>query len=77
MIEKDKKITIGQAFCAMFYFIENEYEMTKSDDMGALLGSLDWTLWSEAGPADPAAWDDWLSAVEKAKNSKMDCFNAQ
>jgi len=71
MIEKDSKLTIEQAFCAMFFFIENEYELTRSDDIGALLGSLDWTIWSDAGAADPAAWDDWLSAVEKARSAKI------
>jgi len=70
VVEKDEKLTLKQAFYAMFYFIENEYKLTKSDDMGALLGSLDWTIWNDSGPADPAVWDDWIGAVEKAKKSK-------
>lgn len=65
---ENKKLTLEQAFCAMFYFLEHEYILTKSDDIGAILGSLDWTIWSDSvGPADPAAWEDWLNAVKKAQ----------
>ncbi|MGQ7816222.1 hypothetical protein [Metapseudomonas furukawaii] len=67
-MESEKNLTPKQAFCAMFYFLEHEYSLTKSDDIGAMLGSMDWTIWSDgAGPADPAAWEDWLDAVRKAQ----------
>jgi len=70
-MKNDDCLTLEQAFCAMFYFLENEYFMTKSDDIGALLGSLNWLLWDAPGPADPAAWEDWLEAVEKMKGSTL------
>jgi len=70
MNEECKKLTLEQAFCAMFYFLENEYRLTNSDDIGGLLGSLDWTIWDASGPADPAAWEDWLDAVKKARDCK-------
>ncbi len=67
-MENDKILTLEQAFCAMFYFLEHEYELTKSDEIAIILSSLDWTVLSDnSGPPDPAAWDDWLEAVKKAK----------
>lgn len=62
-----KLLTMEQAYRAMFHFLEHEYGMTKSDDIGGLLGSMDWTIWKDHPyPADPAAWEDWEDAVEKA-----------
>jgi hypothetical protein len=59
-------LTIEQAYRAMFYFLEHEYELTKADELGGLLGSLSWRIWAEGGPADPGAWQDWQEAVGKA-----------
>lgn len=63
----EQKLTVEQAYRAMFYFLEHEYELTKSDELGGMLGSLSWQIW-EGGqePADPAAWQDWQDAVQKA-----------
>ncbi|WP_343575830.1 hypothetical protein [Pseudomonas sp.] len=67
MMGNDKTLTIEQAFCAMFFFLEHEYELSKSEDIAIMLSSLDWTLLSdESGPPDPAAWQDWKEAVKKA-----------
>lgn len=59
-------LTATQAYCAMFYFLEQEYERTKSDDIAGLLSSLSWEITGGAGPADPGAWQDWMDAVKKA-----------
>ena len=61
----EQKLTIEQAYRAMFYFLEREYELTKSDELGGMLGSLFWHVWTHGGPADPAAWQDWLDAVQQ------------
>jgi len=71
MIKQDDRLTLEEAYCAMFFFLEKWYEMTGSDDIGGLLGSLDWTIWSDAFPIDPAVWGDWLNAVKKMKNSSL------
>lgn len=63
----EQTLTLEQAYRAMFYFLEHEYEMVKSDEIGGLLSSLSWEIWSSRRPADPAAWGDWLCAVEKAR----------
>ena len=62
----EQKLTIEQAYRAMFYFLEHEYEITKSDELGGMLSSLSWEIWAKAGPADPGAWEEWLEAVQKA-----------
>ena len=63
----EQKLTIEQAYRAMFYFLEQEYELTKSDELGGMLGSLSWGIWKDvAGPADPGAWEEWMEAVQKA-----------
>ena len=63
----EQKLTIEQAYRAMFYFLEQEYELTKSDELGGMLSSLSWKIWAgNHGPADPGAWQDWQEAVSKA-----------
>ncbi|KVC23683.1 hypothetical protein WI69_02390 [Burkholderia diffusa] len=60
----EQKLTIEQAYRAMFYLLEHEYELTRSDELGGMLSSLSWQIWEgDQGPADPAAWQD---AVQKA-----------
>ncbi|MDO4795656.1 MAG: hypothetical protein Q4A28_06940 [Brachymonas sp.] len=62
-----EKITVEQAYRAMFYFLENEYELTHSEELAGMLGSLSWEIF-DGGPADSASWSDWLNAVKKAIN---------
>ncbi len=62
-----EKLTEKQAFTAMIYFLDQYYQQTQADDLGALLGSLQ--LLSDGMPIDPALWDDWLMAVEKVLSS--------
>jgi hypothetical protein len=54
-----------QAYAAMFAFLEHRYDMTKSDDLGALLGSM--SLLPDGKTVDPAIWEDWLDAMHKAQ----------
>ena len=62
----EQKLTVEQAYRAMFYFLENEYELTKADELGGLLSSLSWQIWESGGPADPGAWEEWQEAINKA-----------
>jgi len=43
--------------------------MTKSDDIGSLLGSM--SLLEDGRTADPAIESDWLKAVEKALEGEV------
>lgn len=65
-----KQLTIEQAYKAMFYFLENEYKSTEIDEIGGLLGSLSWKIFSDSQPADPAVWKNWIDAVQQALNDK-------
>lgn len=56
-------LTVRQAYAAMYAYLETLYERTESDDLGGLLGSM--SLLEDEGTADPAAWSDWLDAVQK------------
>ena len=65
-----KQLTEIEAYSAMFAFLEMRYEMTTSDDLAGLLGSL--SLLPDGSPADPAVWQDWIVAVDKAKAGRVD-----
>ncbi|MBK7727783.1 MAG: hypothetical protein IPJ33_04565 [Gammaproteobacteria bacterium] len=60
-----KNLSEHEAYAAMFAFLEGRYRLTKSDDLGALLGSM--SLLPGGGTADPAIWDDWLNVIKEAE----------
>ncbi len=64
-----KHLTEVQAFNAMIKFLELYYERTLSDDIGSLLGDLQFL--KDGKTADPAAWQDWSNCIcevlEKSK----------
>jgi hypothetical protein len=49
----------------MFRFLEGYFERTGADEIGALLGGL--ATDEDGQPMDPAAWDDWLAAVDQTR----------
>jgi hypothetical protein len=63
MGEQDR-ISVRDAYRAMFCFLEAYFERTKADEITVLLGSLD--LAEDGGPMDLAMWQDWLTAVQGA-----------
>ncbi|PPE74597.1 hypothetical protein C3942_07490 [Solimonas fluminis] len=58
------KLSKKEAYKAMFLFLEREYQLTKSDDIGSLLGAMQFL--GDGVPADPAAWEDWEECVGQA-----------
>ena len=62
-------LTNKEAYLAMYSFLEHWYEMTKSDDIGSLLGSM--SLLEDGNTADPAIESDWLKAVEKTLKGEV------
>jgi hypothetical protein len=66
---EDKTLTAEEAFRAMFYFLEEYWSRTQSDGVAALLGDLRILL--DGGPADPAAWPDFVKAIMKARENKI------
>lgn len=65
MSDKHRKISTLDAYKAMFKFLEAYYErgQRRSDDIGALLGSMQ--LDSDQKPFDMALESDWARAIEQ------------
>ena len=59
-------LTKKEAYLAMFRFLERQYEMTSSDDIGSLLGGMQ--LLADGITADEGEWLEWLDAVRVVKN---------
>jgi hypothetical protein len=59
-------LTVRQALDAMFTFLVQYYRETHSDDVGSLLGELPSVGALGTNSGDPAAWFDWLRAVQRA-----------
>jgi hypothetical protein len=57
-------MTSDQAYAAMFFFLEDFYQRTHSDEIGGLLGSM--SVLADGSPADGAIVADWRRAVERA-----------
>jgi hypothetical protein len=65
------KLTLVEAYKAMYTFLDSYYfQMNEPDEVGALLGDL--RILPDGKPVDPAAWDDWLKAVQKALDSETE-----
>ena len=58
-----RNLTILEAFEAMKCFLDTYYNYTKSDDVGGLLGGLQFL--EDGSTADPAYWQEWEESVEK------------
>ena len=54
------QLTKKQAFECMKCFLEKHYLRTGSDDIGSLLGDLQFL---DGDPADLASWNDWLRCI--------------
>lgn len=62
MANFDDKVTVREAYLAMFEYLHCYYERGKSDEIGGMLGDL--SLLQDGGSADPAAMSDFLLAME-------------
>jgi len=56
------------AYHAMIAFLEKYYRLTGSDEIGALLGSMQ--LLEDRKSVDPAIWNDWLEAVSSVRRKE-------
>lgn len=66
-MKNEKTLTKSEAYLAMYYFLEDLYNLTKSGDLGGFLGGM--TILEDGRTADPAAWEDWLNAIKKVKEA--------
>jgi hypothetical protein len=63
-------LSTHQAYLAMFAFLEKEYRLCPSDDIGGLLGSM--SLLPGGMPADSAVVEQWREAVDAALAGTVD-----
>ncbi|QRK10625.1 hypothetical protein JQX13_11370 [Archangium violaceum] len=66
----EDKITIKEAYVAMYAYLERLYDMTGSNDLGGFLGSM--SLLEDGTPAEPGVWNEWMRAVQQARNGQID-----
>lgn len=61
---RKKMLSPEQAFRAMFIFLSEYYDRTGGiSELGSVLSDIQ-LIRADGLPADPAAWDDWLVAIE-------------
>ena len=65
-------LTTEQVYTAMFSFLDDYYNRTKSDDVGGLLGGM--SLMNDDKPMDMAIWRDWLESVAKVQAGQVDAY---
>ncbi len=62
MTVNNKLLSEAQAFHAMSQFLEQYYERAGGNiELAVVLSDIQ--VMPDGRPADPAAWEDWLSAV--------------
>lgn len=67
---EDDTLTKQQAFLAMFAYLEIHFKRFGPGEVGTVLSEL--SLLPDGGTFDPAAWDDWIKCVQKAKHGEVD-----
>lgn len=60
----DRVISSRLAFRAMAEFIAAHYARARAGDVATLLADIE--LQPDGQPGDPAAWDDWVAAIDRA-----------
>lgn len=65
----EEKLTLKEAYAAMYAYLQRLYETTGSEDLGGFLGGM--SLLEDGEPADPAVWSEWMHAVQQARQGKV------
>jgi hypothetical protein len=68
-MSSNRTMTEHEAYLAMFAFLASEYDLSKSDALGVLLGSM--SLLPNGSPADPAILQQWRDACAKAARGEV------
>jgi hypothetical protein len=64
---KKKPLSPEQAFRAMFVFLNEYYQRTSGKtELGDVLSDIQLNE-TDGIPADPAAWGDWLAAIDHVR----------
>lgn len=68
MVNWDDKVSIRDAYLAMFEYLRRYYERGRSDEIGGMLGSL--SLLRDGMSADPAAMSDFLVSMDTVRRAE-------
>lgn len=70
-----KTLTVREAYLAMYAFLNIHFERFPPETEGQIaIVMSELSLLSDGGPADPAAWSDWQSCVQKAQANDVDAL---
>ena len=69
-MKSDKRLSLREAYAAMYVYLEHLYGRSSSSDLAGFLGSM--ALLDDGQPADPAVWPDWTRAVDEVLSGKAD-----
>lgn len=74
--EKNESLTEGQAYEFFVNYLDKYLNESNKEleELEILLGDLD--LLSDGEPADPAAWEDWISIVKQVVNQESSQSNS-
>jgi len=59
----DDKLSVKKAYVAMYKYLEEYYDITKSHDVDSMLGDM--SLLQDGQPADNAVTNKWLRAIDE------------
>jgi len=63
-VRSDERISVEDAYGAMFEFLSHYFETTRSEEVGTLLGGL--SISDDGRPMDEGMWEEWILAVQRA-----------
>lgn len=69
-MDTDYLVDEQDALIDMYDLLKDYYDNTKLDEIGALLGDI--VLFEDGSTSDPAAWEDWMKAVNKVTKNNVD-----
>lgn len=62
----DQLLTKRQAFEAMRHYLQAYWERSNTSSVSHVLSATQPAFLADTVTADPAAWEDWLQAVDEA-----------
>jgi hypothetical protein len=71
MSDAEKVLTLREGYLAMFAFLDEQARQDRpTSEFDLHLSSM--SCLADGMPADPAAWSDWLAAVDRARSGQVD-----
>ena len=70
MVNWDDKVSVREAYLAMFEYLRRYYERGKSAEIGSMLGGL--SLLRDGKSAEPAAMSDYLVSMDAVRRAEAE-----